>query len=592
MTRIDYKLKIAAILCFSLISLSIIIAYDNPARGYELSIYESTSYIVWIFLIISIAGGVTIIVHQVYTKEYKSSSFWLVGLLILILSRITLLYIPFIRGYYTWNGDNVTHIGYIKDILFTGYIARDNSYPITHILLAELISISGAPIELIVNHSTALFSIFYVFSIYLLATVASPTKYVQLLSVAAIGGVLFNTYDVYLMPNGWSILYLPLVFFLFFKSLVKRPATEYKSLFAITLILVPFFHPLSSTMLIIMLLTVGVIQYLIHVIKYKKLPKGNFLHFFPINSMLVVLIILLPWLLSFQKFNANIRGLYSALTTGHGPDAIAEMGEQLNKINIHGVDFVNLTLKVMGDDIIFLVLSMIAVIILFKKQEEIKSNNILIILLGITFVTGIIYTAYLFNIIPGLENFAASRLLAYLVIFTPISAGFTLKHLISKKTYVYAIICIFIIQAASMISIFSLYPSPHIIQPNIQVTQTDMYGAKWVIDYKNRDIKLAEIMSPVFRFADAILGTNKRIDIKRASQLPDHFNYTVSNRLGEEYTTDKYAVITQFDREIYDTVWKEVGRFRKEDFEKLDADVSVDKLYSNGGVTVWYIHSI
>jgi len=593
MAQIDHKLKIAAIVCFVLISLSSLIAYTNPTRGYELSIYESTSYIVWIFLIISIAGGVTIIVHQAYTKEYKSSNFWLVGLLILILSRIILLYIPFIRGYYTWNGDNVTHIGYVKDILFTGYISSSNSYPITHILLAELISISGAPVELIVNHSTALFSALYVISIYLLATAVSPGKDVQLLSVAAIGGVLFNAYDVYLMPNGWSILYIPLVFFLFFKSLVKKgPAIEYKSLLAVTLILFPFFHPLSSTMLIVMLLTVGITQYLIYFINYKKMPLRNILYFPPINSLLIVLIIFLPWILSFKTFHANLRGLFNAFTTGQGPDAIAQMGGQLNKINIHGFDFVNLTLKIMGDDIIFLILSIITIIILFKNQEERKNNNVLIILLGITFIIGVMYSAYLFNIIPGLNNIGAPRLIAYLVIFTPVSAGFALKHLIRKKSYIYVVICIAIIQAASITSIFSLYASPYVLQPNIQVTQMDMYGAKWFLDYKNTDIKSAEIMSPVNRFADAILGTDKRPDIMRASQIPDHFNYTVNNRLGESYTTDKYAFITQIDRQIYDTVWKEVGRFHKEDFERLENDPSAGKLYSNGEANVWYIQGI
>jgi hypothetical protein len=99
-----YNLKILAIACFILIFFSSFIAYSHPARGYELSIYESTPTFVWIFLIFSITGGVTIIVHQVYTKAYKSSNFWLFGFLILILSRVSLLYIPFIRGYYTCAG--------------------------------------------------------------------------------------------------------------------------------------------------------------------------------------------------------------------------------------------------------------------------------------------------------------------------------------------------------------------------------------------------------------------------------------------------------------------------------------------------------
>jgi len=119
-----------------------------------------------------------------------------------------------------------------------------------------------------------------------------------------------------------------------------------------------------------------------------------------------------------------------------------------------------------------------------------------------------------------------------------------------------------------------------------------MYGAEWFIDHKDTKLKPIEIMTPVYRFANAILGTNNnRTDIRSTSKIPDHFNYTVNNKLGKSYIKDYYAVITEFDKQMYDTVWKDVGRFNKEDFEKLETDSSVDKLYSNGGDIVWYIHA-
>jgi hypothetical protein len=592
-----YKLKILTIACFILILFSSFIAHAHPAKGYELSIYESTPTFVWIFLIFSIIGGVTIIVHQVYTKAYKNSNFWLFGFLILILSRMTLLYIPFIRGYYTWRGDNISHIGHVKDVLLTGHFATDNCYPVTHILLAELTSILGAPIELIVNHSTALFSVFYVVFIYLLATAVLPRRDAQLLSVAAIGSVLFNVYNVYLMPNGWSILYLPLLFFFFFKSF---KSLEYKLLLVIILVLYPFFHPLSSTVLVIMLLTIGFVSVLMYIIEHKKISLGNILHSFPLTQVLIVLGILLPWILSFQAFNLNIRSLYTALTTGQSLDVIAQMGSTLDKINLHGLEFIKHVIKMMGDEIIFLALSLIAAIILlksYKDHTEIKSNKNLAILLGITFVIGIIYASYLFNIIPGLENIGALRLLRYLVIFTPIFVGYAFQHFLSKRrTYITASLCILIIMTASIISILSLYPSPYILRPTSEVTEMDMQGFEWVVEYKSTDIGCTCIMSPPYRFADAILGDieeDKRSDIEHyAPQIPDHFGYANHSTLGESYKKDRYAAITQMDKVIYDTVWEVVGRFNKEDFEKSENDKTVDKLYSNGECDVWYIHSI
>jgi hypothetical protein len=348
-----------------------------------------------------------------------------------------------------------------------------------------------------------------------------------------------------------------------------------------------------------MLLTIGFISVLLLIIEHKKISLGNILHSFPITQVLIILVIFLPWLLSFPCFHLNIRSLYAAMTTGHSPDVIAQMGSRLDKIGLHGFEFVKLVIKMMGDDIIFLALSFIAAIILLKSYKNhtmIKSNENLVILLGITFVIGITYVAYLFNIIPGLGNIGSQRLLAYLVLFTPIFVGFSFQYFLSKRrNYITASLCIVIIMTASIISILSIYPSPYIIRPNPEVTQMDMHGFEWFVDYKSRNIGCTCIMSPPYRFADAILGNteeDKRSDIgHRAPAIPDHFNYTCYETLGESYKKDRYAAITKMDKVIYDTVWEVVGRFHKEDFEKLENDKSVDKLYSNGECDVWYIYT-
>ena len=40
-----------------------------------------------------------------------------------------------------------------------------------------------------------------------------------------------------------------------------------------------------------------------------------------------------------------------------------------------------------------------------------------------------------------------------------------------------------------------------------------------------------------------------------------------------------------------DSMWDTVGRFNKDDFEKLEQDLTVNKLYSNGECDVWYIRA-
>ena len=119
-----------------------------------------------------------------------------------------------------------------------------------------------------------------------------------------------------------------------------------------------------------------------------------------------------------------------------------------------------------------------------------------------------------------------------------------------------------------------------------------MSGMAWFIEEKDRDISNIHIMSPVERFADGIIGktaSSERRDLESKSQFPDHFAYDQYDTLGEQYAGDRYAVITRFDRVLYTTVWEVVGRFNDDDFENLENDPTVCKLYSNGELDVYLI---
>lgn len=587
MFRIDYRLKLILIICFTFITVTCLVTYLTPLKGYEISIYESTPLIVWILLLLSIFGGVSVIVHQSFTEQYKNSSFWLLGFFLLLLCRVVLLYIPFIRDYYTWDGDNISHIGSLKNIILTHSIPFGNFYPITHILLAEVLIISNLPIEFIVNYSTAILSVFYIVSIYLLSSVTLSTKKSQILSVAASCGVLFNQYNVYLMPNGWSIHYMIFLFFCYFKSLMDTRSIKYNLLFVTILILYPFFHPLSSILIVFMFMGIAVIRWSIYFQENHKIVLKDILSLSQINIILVEFVLFIFWIFSFSIFERNIHGLYNAATGGESLNVIADMQTTLNKIHFDYIDFIILTIKVMGDEIIFMFLTIIAFLILLKKHDIMGKKNNLLIVIILTYFFALFYIIYLLSIVPGLEILGAVRLIGYLPIFTPISAGFVLSYFISKRIRFSAIICVCIIMMGSIISIFSLYDSPYITRPTPEITRMDMFGSEWFFNYKNESLGDAFILSPTYRFGDGLFGCD-RISIDE-SVIPDHFNYTNHTHLANSYVENKYALIRMFDRVIYKSVWTAVGRFNDEDFYRLEGDFTVNKLYSNGETTVYYM---
>ena len=212
------SVKVVAIIGLITIVLVNVIILLNPSRGYELSIYDATPSIIWYGIILSFLCGICIIVFEVYTKHYNISNSWIHGLFIILISRVTLLWLPYNRGYIAWSGDHLTHIGFVNDVLTSGFIGIDNYYPTAHILLSEIALISSLSAEFLTRYSTTFVSVFFVMSIYLIGKYLLVDKSVTLLALAATGGVILSTYDIYFMPNGWSVLFFPFALFLTIKA--------------------------------------------------------------------------------------------------------------------------------------------------------------------------------------------------------------------------------------------------------------------------------------------------------------------------------------------------------------------------------------
>jgi hypothetical protein len=278
------------------------------------------------------------------------------------------------------------------------------------------------------------------------------------------------------------------------------------------------------------------------------------------------------------------------------------MGESLNKVDVHGLGFLLLLIKMYGVDLILIGTAMIGGFLLIRRLRsgatDAKSVGLLA-LLGLMLLFGSLYLFYLVGA-PGLSGIGAPRLLAYTLIPTAALSVFALYHLVTRFGHgphvAASILCTIVL--AAVLSTLSLYDSPYRLQPNLQITQMEMTGMGRLIDAKDRSLGTTEIMSPVFRYADALLGVDEAMrrrdkDIDRyAPQIPDHFGYGDNVTLGEQYSEDTYAAITGFDTVIYDTVWKEVGRFSQSDFAQLQEDGTVMKVYANGELDVYLIRGL
>lgn len=593
--------KLLAIICFCLLIIALLVAYTHPASGYELNIYSSTPLVVWVSVIFCFFCGGFIIVSQIITRGYENSRIWILGLLILIAARVVLLYTPYIRGYISWMGDDIGYIGMVHDILINGHFTSINFYPVTHIFLSGIIYITGLPEIAVSNLSTAFISVLFILFIYLLTGAVTNDKSKQLLSVLIAGCVLIaEGYNAILAPNGWSILFMPLLFYLYF----KYASPSYRILFLIILVMYPFFHPISSLLVIIALLILELTKWSFSrsvrrsSAQLSSPPPNYFLAFTVIEFMIFT-----TWIIGHSEFNTNISLFWQQITSGFGSGKVAELTSSLNKINVHGIDFYILVFKMFGADLILIVLSIIGILWLLKQKynsyyNRIRKVRVFLPLAGVFGVFGFLFVAYMLGL-PGIGTLGQGqwdrRFLGYVDILLPVFSAVALSTLLFRRSSRTLALLTFgcLIGLSSIISIFSVYASPYISQPNNQITLKDMIGTKWFIDEKDMSLGNIFIMSPPVSFAEGIIGftsADERSDLF-GSQAADHFGYNGRNKLGAEYPRDAYLTLTAYDRTIYNTVWKEVGRFNNADFEKLGNDSTVSEIYSNQGMDFYYVRS-
>lgn len=601
-----FIVKLSFIVCFIALILVESIAYLTPQRGYEVSFYSSTPSIIFVLVGVAIVGGIYILFQQAVSENYRNSKIWIGGFLLLLLTRMIILYLPYIRGYYTWMGDNSTHLGLVKEALIKGYVDSNNFYPVSHILLTQVALVTSLPADFVANHSTAVFSILFIIGIFLLAKLVFDDGKPIILTIAAVGCVIFSGYELYLMPNGWSCLFLPFAIYLIIRSMGSKQNVSFQILALVAIVLFPFFHPFSTLLLLLLLFIFVIItsafrnEHIFHRFVPSVL-RANTTNPYPrFNNMSLFLMgigitIWSLWIVSFHSFNANIRSLVSAIITSETVDVVGAMAEKAGKMDLNLIDIFILLIKDYGDELFFVATFFVGIFIFIKYRRYFSHADSLLLISIPPITFSIFYLVYFFGLAPGLDSINATRVHPYIVLFAPIFTGIFFCYALSKKRPIVTYFCFILIVMPALLALFGVFPDPYLHRPTPDITEMDLSGMGWSFQYKDIDIPYAYIMSPPDRFADIILGRTereKRSDIDHMVKIPDHFDYRQNRYLGESYATNSYAAITKFDTILYDTAYKQVGRFHSADFDRLQADPTVNRIYSNNESTVYFIHAV
>lgn len=608
----DMFVKILSIFSFSFIILILITISVIPlAENYEVSIYGAYPFQLWIFFVGSIGCGISILIFQAFYGEINSK-WWLTGFLSIMIINFIFLMLPVFRGYAIYGReDTLTHIGFIKDILSTGNIGGENIYPIIHILTGSISNITGLYPSLLVNIIPQLFSIFFITSLYLFSLILTKNQGQSLLITVLSSLLIFGGSNLSFAPSFQSFCFIPIILFLIFKTrtLIDR-VFHYKLLLIILLFLIPFFHPMTSLYLILLLLCLDIL-----ILIWKKFNNTNvsnkiYIHKTSLIPTLLIFVTFFTWLSSFTFFSYSIRRISDWLfsdTTGL-TQSIFYAG-LFQRANITFFEFIELFLKIHGSIVIYFILSFLLCITIFLKQFFLHKRTginqfifsflfIIFCLLVFIFFTGDFIIGYGRALkYPIFVSLILNGICIYIYVNTRKSNS-SIKNQLLKKN-ILLVILIFILLSSYSISIFNTFESPTINRYNHQVTYTEIEGAKWFLFYRNENHQIDDIKVVPFRFADAILGKKEEKTNIRGTGIwsypPDHFNYTHNNILGTSYDEERYLLINDLSRLLYPKVYPKYSslwRFSDEDFFRLYSDKSVNQIYINDGFEIRLIHNI
>lgn len=607
-------IKAQAIVSLLLMSVAPILAVQDPARGYEASIYEATSPLIWVALAFLMIGGISTVIYQIYTGGYNKTFLWVIGLFQVVFAYIISLSLHVVRGYYMWGmyGDTATHIGYTNELISYARVFYDLFYPITHIYLTEIWTISS--VDLIQLHFVLpLFaSVLFLLFMFLFAKMLLPETS-QVILVVLASCLLVHGFYLTLTPNLLANCIFPIPLYLMVKYRKSEEQGGYhplafKVVLVLFIILYPPFHPVPTLALLVIVSSILIGEYLISP-KLRNFcgfnDKFRYLRFSLFEGAIVFWMLLawgITWITAFLIWRATILNTKNLLVSG-GQTSLSVLSGQIDNAVSYGFNPVEQIVKIYGGYIVCFILTVIAIVIAIKQLKHNRNDVYELVrysyaLIGLSCITGMLF---IFKF-----QFSPLRFTFYFVVVMTVFVGFLLNEVISHVkargqtnffSKIIVILLIIGIFALFAHGILKTYPSPYIKQNNLQTTMQEVDGMSWVFEYQNGTFDIAGINVAPGRFADLLYTPEYRqrnsikLYLREEQSVPFHYGYDTNRTLYEGFPKEMYMVVSQRDQLMYRDTFPTMATIRwlPEDFERLHRDPSLNRLYSNGGFSTWRI---
>lgn len=570
-------------------------------EGYSASIYWQIPAALKIAGSFIIAGSILATIAALYTGRRQVA---LVSTLPYLTVFAVFPFIPQVMGYVIKFGDVMNHVGFVKFVLTTGDIPSGVIYPALHITTAVLAEMTGIGPETLLNMFGALTVLSIPLMLLLLSRLTSVPPAASILLVSLLVSPTMAT------PSAvaWSVLFL-LVLYLGFR-LIAAPSRLHHPLFGLTTLLMSallFWHPVAMFFELIGFALIVFSSY----IKSDNSRKTRQTVF---DTAVLIGILAFLWAAStslLTRFGHSISALLfgiDAPTSTLGSDSL--FTTLFDTFGLSLVDFFAIALQKFGNIALVAGIAGVGVILYYSQiGPKVTTRQYYLPLAAALLVVFSGMWSILEVTVGIISQFNFRRVLQaamYGGLFVGGTAIFVAIHAMRRSTKAerygrtgmfVALAIVLIVSSATLggalLNVSSAYDSPSKLQANRETLPSDMEGMSWYFENKARDTDTTTLWSFNWRYVNYLLPPdeakrrNQELDGNAQSRdyrAPAHFGYPNNSTLLETVGCTYYRE-SIYDRKTY-TVARPGNTFVRSDFERLQTDQTVSRIYTNRNINI------
>ncbi|MBO8161752.1 MAG: hypothetical protein H0Z24_08970 [Thermosipho sp. (in: Bacteria)] len=553
-----------------LLIFEIAILVSTEPRGYDITIYHQLPTEFWYAHIMSYFVAAYLILKG------SNKLFVKLEMLVVLVNYITFLLVPHVLGYVVVNRlDPLTNMGMMRAIITEGHIVKVDIYPANQIIYVVTSIISNYEIDHLTTTLPVVFSLFFITSTYILSKVFVTKQHKQLLFLI-VTMYFLRYYHLHPTPHFTSYSIAPIGLFLLYKHVLsKNHELPINIALATFFLAVPFQHPF------IVILFAYILMY--HIVISKDMDLTPYL--------IVMSIVFIIWLTS-SDLLIGAGDIIKTILQGEEPPRPPALTQGTNaffsgisKVSLYDLFlFINLLYGRYLIPGIIIGISILrlnnrrSLFFITKKYKIVLFTLILSILDAFLLINP--YITHVFERLTTLNFFVYGLI--------PL---FTLSLDTILKRYKPSIVVALILTLIMALTLFGTYPSPLVFNPNRSIAYNEIIGAEWLFSYKETPYYVIDFVDPIdtqagYRFLTFFyINANDRMQYSY-SDIPPHFGYPIN---ATSLYKNSYILISTQDRNLEKVRIKvrEKPMFVSEDFEKLNTDSKINKIYQTLNIEIY-----